>query len=169
MLAGDVVDELLNDDGLADTGAAEEADFAALQEGLNEVDDLDAGLEHLFTGGLLVERRGLTVDGQMDLGFDGAELVHGLAEHVEHAAQGFAADRNRDARAGVDRLHAADHAFGGDHGDAAHAALAQVLLHLDDDVERGGDVEAFADDANRLEDGGHLRLFELNVNGRAAD
>jgi hypothetical protein len=44
-----------------------------------------------------------------------------------------------------------------------------MLLYLDDDVERGGDVEAFADDANRLEDGGHFRLFELNVNGRAAD
>ena len=72
-------------------------------------------------------------------------------------------------RAGVDRLHAADHAFGGDHGDAAHAAFAEVLLDLDDDVERVGDVEAFADDAHGLVDGRHLRLFELNVNGRAAD
>src|SRR5262249_44560965 len=55
MLGGDVVDQLLDDDGLADAGAAEEADLAALQERLDEVDDLDAGLEHLFGGGLLVE------------------------------------------------------------------------------------------------------------------
>ena len=34
--------------GLAHAGAAEEADLAALsQVGLNQVDDLDAGLEHL--------------------------------------------------------------------------------------------------------------------------
>src|ERR1700728_2478824 len=77
--------------------------------------------------------------------------------------------RPRDACAGVDRLHASDHAFGCDHRDAAHAAFAEVLLYLDDDIERGGDVEAFADDANRLEDRRHFRLFKLNVNGRAAD
>src|SRR5205085_1037967 len=42
---GDVVDELHDDDGLADAGTAEGADFAALGEGTDEVDDLDAGLE----------------------------------------------------------------------------------------------------------------------------
>ena len=119
---------------------------------------------------MLFRSRGcLPVDGHVDLGVDGAELVDWLAEDVEHAAEGLATYGNRDARAGVDRLHAANHAFGGDHGDAAHAAFAEVLLDLDDDVERVRDVEAFADDANGLEDGGHLRLFELNVNGRAAD
>ena len=169
VLTGDVVDELLNDDGLADAGTAEEADFATLQEGLDEVDDLDTGLEHLFLRGLLVERGGLPVDGHVDLGVDGAEFVHGLTEDVEHAAEGLTADGDRDACAGVDGLHAANEAFGRDHGDAAHAAFAEVLLDLDDDVERVGNVEAFADDAEGLEDGGHLRLFELNVNGGAAD
>ncbi len=109
------------------------------------------------------------MNGQMHLGVDGAKLVHRLAQHVQHAAQCLAAYGNRDARAGIDRLHAANHAFGRNHGDAAHAAFAKVLLHLDDDIERGGNVEAFADDAEGLEDGGHLRLFKLNVNGRAAD
>ena len=44
---GDVVDEFHDDDGLADAGAAERADLAALGEGADEVDDLDAGLENL--------------------------------------------------------------------------------------------------------------------------
>jgi hypothetical protein len=39
---GDVVDELHDDDGLADAGAAEQADLAALQVRLEQVDDLDA-------------------------------------------------------------------------------------------------------------------------------
>src|SRR6202041_477599 len=156
-------------DGLSDACAAEEADRAALQKWLDEVDNLDAGLEHLFLGRLLVERRRLAVDGQVHLGVDRAELVDRLAEDVEHPAQRLATHRHRDACAGVDRLHASDHAFGCDHRDAAHAAFAEVPLYLDDDIERGGDVEAFADDANRLEDRRHFRLFKLNVNGRSAD
>ena len=57
VLHGDVVDQLHDDDGLADAGAAEEPDLAALQVRLEQVDDLDAGLEHLQFGGLLFERR----------------------------------------------------------------------------------------------------------------
>ena len=72
----------------------------------------------------------LAVDRHVHLRVDGAELVDGFAEHVEHAAKRLAADRHHDARAGVDRLHAAHHALGGDHGDAAHAAFAEMLLHL---------------------------------------
>ena len=47
VLGGDVVDELLHDDGLADAGAAEQADLAALHVGREQVDDLDARLEEL--------------------------------------------------------------------------------------------------------------------------
>jgi len=169
VLAGDVVDELLNDDRLADASAAEEADLAALEEGLDEVDDLDAGLEHLLGGGLLVEGWGGAVDGHAELGVDGAELVHRLAEHVEHASQRFAADGHGDVAAGVNGLHAADESLGGRHGDGAYAAFAEVLLDLDDDVHGRGVVEAVADDADGLVDGGHVALVELDVHRGAAD
>ena len=52
---GDVVDELQDEHGLADAGAAEEADLAALAVGGEQVDDLDAGLEDLDLGGLVDE------------------------------------------------------------------------------------------------------------------
>ena len=62
---GDVVDQLLDDHGLADAGAAEQADLAALGVGREQVDDLDAGDEDLRFGRLLgvgrrrlVDRRG---------------------------------------------------------------------------------------------------------------
>ena len=83
VVLGDVVDEFHDDDGLADAGAAEEADLAALQKGLDEIDDLDAGLEHLFAGGLLVEERRGPVNGHARLLADGAEFVHRLADHVD--------------------------------------------------------------------------------------
>ena len=59
---GDVVDQLHDDDGLADPGAAEGADLAALQERADEIDDLDAGGQDLGRGGLVDQRRGGAVD-----------------------------------------------------------------------------------------------------------
>ena len=56
MLLGDVPDQLLDDDRLADAGAAEDPDLAALLERADQVDDLEAGLEDLDLGRLLVER-----------------------------------------------------------------------------------------------------------------
>src|ERR1035441_4277977 len=47
---------------------SEQADLAAFKEGLDQVDDLDAGLKHLFAGRLLVERRGLAMDRRELLG-----------------------------------------------------------------------------------------------------
>ena len=47
MRLGDVVDQLLDQHGLADAGAAEQADLAALAVGREQVDDLDAGDEDL--------------------------------------------------------------------------------------------------------------------------
>jgi peptide chain release factor 1 len=50
------VDELLDDDRLAHAGPTEDADLAALLERADQVDDLEAGLEDLDLGRLLVER-----------------------------------------------------------------------------------------------------------------
>ena len=65
-VAGHARDHLLDDDGLADTRAAEESDLAATDEWAEQVDDLDAGLEYLglrvevnVVGRLLVDRRSL--------------------------------------------------------------------------------------------------------------
>jgi hypothetical protein len=44
---GDVVDQLHDQHGLADAGAAEQADLAALGVGREQVDDLDAGVSRI--------------------------------------------------------------------------------------------------------------------------
>ena len=67
VLFGDVVDQLHDQNGLADAGAAEQAGLAALGVRLEEVDDLDAGLEHLDVRRLLVEPRRLAMDRQVVL------------------------------------------------------------------------------------------------------
>ena len=67
-----------------------------------------------------------------------------------------------DGAAGVDRLHAAHHAVGRQHADAAHAVLAEVLLHLGDDVDGDAAARAVVLDAHGVVDGGHL-VVELDV------
>ena len=139
VLLGDVVDQLLDQHGLADARAAEEAGLAAFGVRLEQVDDLDAGLEHLDLRRLLVEGRRRAVD-RIDLGgLDGRALVDRLADDVEDAAERLLADRDRDRRAGVVHGHAAGEAVGGGHRDRAHLALAEVLRHLQRELLRVGE------------------------------
>ena len=136
VLLADRADQLLDQHGLADAGAAEEPDLAALGVGREQVDDLDPGLEDLLgrseVGGF--GRR--AVDRPALLGLDRLAEVDRLAEQVEDAAQGGVADRNRDRAAGVDHLVAALQAVGGVHRDGADPVVAEVLLHLADQVGR---------------------------------
>src|SRR3712207_8855088 len=68
VLLREVVDELLDDDRLADAGPAEEADLAALRVGREQVDDLDAGLEELGRRRELLDRGRGPVDRPADVG-----------------------------------------------------------------------------------------------------
>ena len=62
VLLGDAGDEFLDDDGLAEPRAAEQARLAAAEERREQVDHLDAGLEHLGLGREVDELRRLAVD-----------------------------------------------------------------------------------------------------------
>ena len=62
VLLGDAADHLGDQHGLADAGAAEQADLAAGQVRREQVDDLDAGLEHPLGRLERVEGRGVAVD-----------------------------------------------------------------------------------------------------------
>ena len=57
-------------------------------------------------------------------------LVDGLADDVQDAAERLGADRDRDGRARVDRLHAADEAVGRLHGDGPDPVVADLLGDL---------------------------------------
>ena len=91
---------------------------------LMPVSKISVLVDRSVTGGALA------VDGPVVLGLDRAAAVDRLAQQVEHAAQRGLAHRHLDRRAGVEALHAADHAVGVAQGDAADAPAAEVLLHL---------------------------------------
>jgi len=137
VLRRDAVDHLQDDDRLAHAGAAEHADLAAAHVGLEQVDDLDAGLEHLAPRLELAERRRLAVN--IPVVVDPGELVGGdverLPEHVEHVAEDAVPDRHLQAVTQVAHLRAAAKAVGGLHADRAHPVVADLLGDLGDDCE----------------------------------
>ena len=130
----DVVDELLNEHRLADAGAPEEPDLAALSVGRKEVDDLDASLEDLHLRGLLDKERRGPVNGRAQLGADGRAVVDRVADHVEDAPEALGTDGHLNGGPGVPYGHPAHQAVGGVHGDGADRALAEVLRDLEREV-----------------------------------
>ena len=127
---GDVVDELLDDDRLADARAAEDGRLAALGKRRDQIDDLDAGLEHLGLGGLLDQRWGQPVDGIIVGGLDRRGGIDGFAQDVENPAQGARPDRHGDRLAQAHNRHAAAQTIGAGHRDRAHPTVARLSLHF---------------------------------------
>ena len=62
--------------------------------------------------------------------------VDGVADDVPDAAERLVADGDGDRPLGVDDLDAAREAVGGVHRDRADAVVAEVLLHLRDQLAR---------------------------------
>ena len=166
MLLSDVVDQLLDQNGLADAGAAEQADLAALTVGSEEVDHLDTGLEHLGFGLEFGEVGSVAVDGCRGGRIDGTLLVNGLAEHVEDAAEGGFTNGDGDRSTGVGDFHAAHQAVGAAHGDSADAVVTQQLLHLgrQSDVLASGVLRL---DAEGVVDLGQFPGGKFHVQNRA--
>ena len=135
VLLGDVVDELLDEHGLAHAGAAEEAGLAAPGVGLEQIHHLDAGLEHLDLGGLLVEggrgavdRVGLAVLLIGPILSTGSPMMLMMRPSVS-----LPTGIEIGGPVSCDR-HAAHEAVGRGHGDRAHLALAEVLGDLEHEL-----------------------------------
>ena len=159
---GDVVDQFLNQHGLADAGAAEQADLAALGVRREQIDDLDAGDENFGLGRLVGIERRFLMDRAHGLSLDRTLFVDRLADHVDDAAERAGADRHADREAGVGDLLAANQTFGGVHGDGAHRGFAEMLRDLEHQA-----VAAVLG-LDRVQNGRQM-AFELHVDDGADD
>src|SRR5207302_619517 len=111
---------------------------AAEPVGLEQVDDLEASLEHAGLGVELVEGRRWTVDLPLvddALGERLALGVEGLADDVEDVAEGARAHRHLDAVTEILYRRPSLEAVGGLHGNGPHPALTDVLRHLGHDFD----------------------------------
>ena len=135
MLLGDVVDELLDEHRLADAGAAEEADLAAADVRGEQVDDLDAGLEDLDLGTSSSNAGGSRWIGQRSVPSGGAGLPSTGSPMTFKMRPRSSAPTGTEIGAPVSRrVHPADEAVGRVHRDRADAVVAEVLLHLRDQI-----------------------------------
>ncbi len=123
----DVIDQFHDHHGLADPGAAEQADLSALGIGSEKIHDLDAGDEDLRFRRLLGVGRRRLMNGAPLGGLDRSGLIDRLADDVDDAAEAFVADRHRDRVAGVGDFLPAHQTLGGVHRDGAHGRLAEML------------------------------------------
>src|SRR5690606_32341696 len=101
VLLGDVIDQFHHVNGLADAGAAEQADLTALGERAYQVDHLDAGFQQFLRRRQLVILWSLAVNGNTHIGPDRSRFIDRVAQHVHDAAQGGGTDRHRDRGAGI--------------------------------------------------------------------
>ena len=84
--------------------------------------------------------------------------------HVEQASANGLADGNSNGLAGGNDGLAALQAVGRVHRNGTHATLAQVLLHLQDEI-----IAVLAVDAQGIQNVGHAVGRELGVDNRADD
>ncbi len=167
VLRGDAVDHLGDQHRLADPGATEQADLAALEVGGEQVDDLDACLEHEPLGLERVERRSFAVD--LPGVFDAVERVdvERQTEHVEHVAEHPVANGHDETVSQVLDGRSSTEAVRRLQTDGAHAPLADLLRDLRGDVdllaaELDGELQCVVDLGQRAP-------RELDVDDRAGN
>ena len=164
VLHGHVVDQLLDQHGLAHTGAAEQTDLAALGIRLDQVDDLDTRLQNIRGGHLLGESR----RGAVDLP-PGRALVHrrfavdGIAQHVEHTSQRLLTHRHPDTVSCGGDGQPAGKPVAACHHHAAYGLVLQVLLYLH------GIALTVRLHGQGLIDGGQAPLREAHVDNGAGN
>ena len=127
------------------------------------------GLEHFQFRRLIFKRRRRTMNRIALLCLNRSESIDGLSQHVHHAAQGCTSHGNGDRSAEIDALHAAHHALGRRHGYRAHAAFAQVLRNLGDDIDRLRPLKPFAGNMHRVMNFRQMMLGKLHVDHRPND
>ena len=96
-----------------------------------------------------------------------AEIVDRIANNIHHATECSFAHRHRDRSTRVGRFHSAHHPVGRQHRNRAHPAFPEVLLHLSNDIDRFGHLEAIGSNSQRLIDRRQVFLPELDVDHRA--
>jgi hypothetical protein len=125
------VDQLLDENGLARSRAAEEAHLAALHERRNEIYDLDPGLERLDLRREIPEGGRIAMDRPtLDAVGGGACLVDRVADDVPEATERRVADWDGDGPLGVDANGTTRKAVGRVHRHGANTIVTEVLLHL---------------------------------------
>ena len=132
MLCGDILNQLLDQDGLADAGASEQSYLTALGIGRQQVDYLDAGFQNLHDRTLIFKRRRIAVDDPVFLILKTFPSVNCLSQDVEKAPQVLISYRHADSLSCGNHLHIFMKALAGGQHNAADHIISHMLGGLHD-------------------------------------
>ncbi len=136
MALRDVVDQLHDDDRLANARTAKKSDLAPFHERGDEIDDLDARLKDLSVRLETGERGRRAVDRPARrIRRDRGPIVNGLTQYVENSPERGLAYWHGDRTTSVNHIHPTLHAVGGRHRHSAHLIATNVLLYFGYDLD----------------------------------
>ncbi len=164
VLCGNVTDQFLNQNRLANSRTAKQTDLAALLIWAQKVYHLDTGLQNLCLCGLLLKSRRLPVNRKICVYFRLLFIVNRLTQNIEDTSQCLLAHRDGNRRPGCHGLHTANQAIGTAHGDTTNRIITQMLGYL------GHQGTAFLPvNPDRFIDLRQLSLAELNIQNGTDD
>jgi hypothetical protein len=155
---GNVVNQLLDENGLTDTGTTEETNLTTSGVRGEEVDDLNTGLENLSSGRLLSEGRGVSVDGKVLGSLDRSSLVNGLTTDVDDSTKGTSANGDSDGSTSVSDRGASDKTLSTVHGNGSDGVLTEMLGNLEDEL-----VTLTTVNGQSVKNSGEVILLELDI------
>jgi hypothetical protein len=109
---GDVVNQLLNEDSLADTSTSEKTNLSSTSIWGEKIDDLDTSDENLGSGRLLSEWWSIGVNWSTLSSLDWATLVNWVTSDVHDATESLWADWNGDWSTSIGSGVTTDETFG---------------------------------------------------------
>ena len=98
---GDVVDQFHDQDGLADSGSAEQTNLTSLGVGSEQIYDLDTSDENLLFDAHVLELWSLSVDSLPLVSGNWTPLINGLTNDIDNSAQSFWSYWDHDGTASV--------------------------------------------------------------------
>ena len=131
---GNVVDQLHDHNSLAYTCTTKRTDFTALQEGADQINDLDTGSQNFGSCGLIDQSRSGTMDRIIFVSLEWTSIVHWLSGHVENASHDSVTDGHRDGSAGVLNIKAAFQTFSRRHSHCTHPVISEMLLDFQSEL-----------------------------------
>lgn len=179
---GNVVDQLLNQDGFTDTGTTEKSNLTTSSVRGQQIDDLDTSLEHLGLGRLLDELWWVGVDRELLDTLDRSSLVNGLSndvhdstarsvgvleERVFYGPKSGGTDGNHDGVSSVDDLLTSDETIGTVHGNGSDSVLSQVLSDLENKSSSSGVTREL--DLEGVQDRGKVVRVKVDIDDGTND
>ena len=132
---GNVVNEFLNQYGLANTGTAKQTNFTALSVGLDQVNYFNSSQKNLGRGGQVFKLGGAAVNRNSAVAhIHGTQTVDVGSDHVEHATADLVARWHSNRKTGGYNLLTAGEAVGRVHRNRADGVFANVLLRFKNDL-----------------------------------